>query len=83
MTKKVKVRRRGHTRVSSKHQVTLPVAALAQAHIGVGDELRVEVEGDGSLRLIRAVDPLEALIGSMPGLERATNLQALRDEWER
>jgi len=69
--------------VSSKHQVTLPVAALAEAHIGVGDELRVEVVGDGTLRLIRDVDPLEALIGSAPGLSAATNLQKLRDEWQR
>jgi hypothetical protein len=28
-------------------------------------------------------DSLEALIGSAPGLSAATDLQALRDEWER
>lgn len=76
-------RRRGTTRVSSKNQVTLPVAALAAARLAVGDVVRVEVVAEGVLRLVRDEDPLERLIGSMPGLERLTDLQALRDEWER
>jgi bifunctional DNA-binding transcriptional regulator/antitoxin component of YhaV-PrlF toxin-antitoxin module len=76
-------RRRGVTRVSSKNQVTLPVAALAAAHLGPGDSIRVEVIADGVLQLVREHDPMAALIGSMPGLSAATNLEALRDEWER
>ena len=83
MVVKVKVRRKGVTRVSSKNQITLPVAALAAAHLGPGDRIRVEVVADGVLRLVREHDPLAALIGSMPGLSAAVDLDALRDEWER
>lgn len=82
MAEKVK-RRRGHTRISRKHQVTLPVAALREARVGPGDELQVDVLGDGEIKLTRFRDPLEELIGSAPGLSAATDLEALRDEWER
>ena len=73
----------GYTKVSRKNQVTLPVAVLRQAHIAQGEELRVEVDGDGRVLLLRETDPLERYIGSMPGLSVATDLEALRDEWER
>jgi bifunctional DNA-binding transcriptional regulator/antitoxin component of YhaV-PrlF toxin-antitoxin module len=69
--------------VSSKHQVTLPVAALAEAHISTGDEILVEVEGDGRITLVRERSRFDSWIGSMPGLSAATDLEALRDEWER
>ena len=75
------------TKVSSKNQVTLPVAALAAAHVKSGDILQVEVEGDGVLRLVRYRDPrldlLEEIIGSAPGISAAANLEELRNEWER
>jgi len=82
MATEVKLRR-GVTRLSRKNQVTLPVAALREAHIKPGDELRVSVDGRGRLVLIPVEDPLEALIGSAPGLSAATQLEMLRDEWER
>jgi bifunctional DNA-binding transcriptional regulator/antitoxin component of YhaV-PrlF toxin-antitoxin module len=82
MATKVKDRR-GLTRVSRKNQVTLPVAALRQAHVQPGDELRVTVDEQGRLVLTPVEDPLEALIGSVPGLSAATDLEALRDEWAR
>lgn len=80
---KVRRRRRGITRLSSKHQVTLPVAALAAAGLGVGDELRVEADGTGRLLLVRETDPLDDLIGAGVGQEAELDLQELRDEWER
>jgi bifunctional DNA-binding transcriptional regulator/antitoxin component of YhaV-PrlF toxin-antitoxin module len=76
-------RERGVTRLSRKHQVTLPVEALRQAHIEPGDQLRVTVDEQGRLVLTPVADPLEELIGSAPGLSAATNLERLRDEWER
>jgi bifunctional DNA-binding transcriptional regulator/antitoxin component of YhaV-PrlF toxin-antitoxin module len=82
MAPKVK-RWRGTTRVSSKHQVTIPVDALNEAQLAPGDELRVSADGRGRLILTVIIDPLEALIGSAPGLAAETDLQALRDEWER
>jgi bifunctional DNA-binding transcriptional regulator/antitoxin component of YhaV-PrlF toxin-antitoxin module len=80
---KVKRRRPGHTRLSRKNQVTIPVDALAEAHVRPGDELRVMADGRGRLVLIVVDDPLEALIGSEPGLTAATDLERLRDEWAR
>jgi bifunctional DNA-binding transcriptional regulator/antitoxin component of YhaV-PrlF toxin-antitoxin module len=78
---------RRRSKLSSKNQVTLPVAALAAAHIKSGDELQVEVVGDGVLRLVRYRDPrldlLNEIIGSAPGISAAANLEELRDEWER
>lgn len=75
------------TKVSSKNQVTLPVAALAAAHVRSGDVLRVEVEGDGVVRLVRHRDPrldlLDEIAGSAPGMSAAANLEELRNEWER
>jgi bifunctional DNA-binding transcriptional regulator/antitoxin component of YhaV-PrlF toxin-antitoxin module len=73
----------GYTRVSRKHQVTLPVDALAEAHVQPGDQLRVVADGRGRLVLTIVDDPLEALIGSAPGLSAATDLEELRGEWER
>lgn len=82
MDEKVKDRRRS-TRVSSKNQVTLPVAALRAAHVASGDELRVEVDGDGRLLLIRVSDPLDQVIGAFPGISAAADVDAERDGWER
>jgi len=69
--------------VSSKHQVTLPIAALTEAGISAGDELRVEVDRRGSIRLTAETDRVEAVRGAFPGLSAATDLERLRDEWER
>jgi hypothetical protein len=63
--------------------VTLPVAVLAESRVGPGDNLLVEVAGDGRIVLMRERDPIEEIIGSAPGLSAATDLQSLRDEWER
>ena len=71
------------TKVSSKNQITLPVAALTAAKVKAGDVLRVEVVAEGVFRLVRQEDPVLALIGSAPGLSAATDLEELRNEWER
>lgn len=75
------------TRVSRKNQVTLPVSVLGATHIGSGDVLRVEPEDDGVIRLVRIRDPflsaLDRWAGSAPGLAEATDLEELRNEWDR
>lgn len=84
MAQEVKARRAPRTtRVSSKNQVTLPVAVLAASRIGAGDDVRVESAGDGRIMIVREHDPIEEIIGAAPGLTGATDLQALRDEWQR
>ena len=81
MTNRVKKRKRGYTRVSAKHQVTLPVATLRDAGISTGDTLRAEVRGPGEVVLIRDEDPLDRFAGSLTGAYQPGELDGLRDEW--
>lgn len=81
MSEKVKIYRSRTTRVSSKHQVTLPVAALREAGIAVADVLDVTVKR-GRIVLTRAPDRLEQLFGSLEGVWVRQDIEDLRDEWE-
>ena len=81
MSGRVKHRRRGHTRVSAKNQVTLPVEALRQAGIRTGDTLRAEVRGPGEVVLVRDDDPIERYAGGLTGTYAQDELDELRDEW--
>jgi bifunctional DNA-binding transcriptional regulator/antitoxin component of YhaV-PrlF toxin-antitoxin module len=82
MTERVKQRRRGYTRVSAKHQVTLPVEALRGAGLRTGDALRAEVIGPGEVLLIRDADPVIQFAGALTGVFEPGDLDALRDEWD-
>jgi antitoxin component of MazEF toxin-antitoxin module len=61
----------------------VPVAILDEVHLGPGDEVDFTPDGDGRFIVTRRRDPLEELIGSAPGLSEATDLESLRNEWER
>jgi bifunctional DNA-binding transcriptional regulator/antitoxin component of YhaV-PrlF toxin-antitoxin module len=74
-------RRRGRTTISSKHQVTLPVEALARAGLATGDRLAVEVGGPGELVLRRVADPIGRFGGALTGVYEPGELDRLRDEW--
>jgi len=72
-------RRRGHTRISRKHQVTIPVDVLREAGLKPGDELQVETDGAGRIRLVRTDDVIARYAGTFsypPGY-----LDRLRSEW--
>lgn len=75
-------RRRGYTRVSAKHQVTLPVDALQRAGIRTGDRLRAEVRGPGEVLLVRDVDPVEQFSGMLTDVYPVGVLHELRREWD-
>ena len=81
------VKRGRTTKISSKNQITLPVAALRAAGVGPGDVLRVEVEADGVFRLVRERDPwwelFDKLVGSNRPITTREELEEMRDEWER
>ncbi|HEY5433964.1 MAG TPA: hypothetical protein VIK13_01910 [Candidatus Limnocylindrales bacterium] len=82
MTARVKNRRRGYTRVSAKHRVTLPVATLREAGIRTGDTLRAEVHRPGEVVLIRDTDPLDRFAGALTGVYEPGELDELRDGWD-
>lgn len=69
------------TRVSSKHQITIPVEALRAAGLREGDRLEVTATGPGRVVVERTRDVLEDLAGSMSGVWGDGALDALRDEW--
>ena len=75
-------RRRGFTRVSPRHRVTIPVEALSRAGVQVGDPLRVEARANGEIVLTREANPLERYAGSLTGLYPPGEFEHLRSEWD-
>ena len=81
-------RRAGHTRLSRKHQVTIPAAVVAQTGAEVGTEFRVDAEPGGRIvlspvedlrsRRLRAID---ATAGSLADVWEPDDLERLRAEW--
>lgn len=85
MSDEVKQRRRrpGITRLSRKHQATIPVAVLAEAGIQAGEPLRVEALGPGRIILTRADESMEDLLGALGrDVYPEDYLQELRAEWD-
>ncbi len=74
-------RRRGHTRVSRQHQVTLPVDAMRGAGLRPGDRVKATSPAPGVVVLEREYDPVEALAGDLTGVYETGQLDRLRDEW--
>ncbi|MGH7191817.1 MAG: AbrB/MazE/SpoVT family DNA-binding domain-containing protein [Acetobacteraceae bacterium] len=83
-------RRKGFTRLSSKRQITLPLAVVERAGIRTGEELAVEVDDQGRVIVSRSRAEsvgdrrrraLERVAGSLPNVWPAGALEALRDEW--
>ena len=80
--KEVKNRRRGASRVSAKHQVTIPADALRAAGLQVGERLVAHADGPGRVVFEREVDVLAELAGALTGVYEADELARLRDEWD-
>jgi len=76
-----KKRPRGHTRISRKHQVTIPVGALRKSGLGPGDDLQIEAAGAGRIVLVRAVDAIARHAGRLTGVYSKDYLKRLRREW--
>ena len=78
--KEVKNRRRGTSRISAKHQITIPADALRGAGLGVGERVIARVEAPGRIVLEREEDVVEAYAGTLTGTWETDELDRLRDE---
>ncbi len=70
------------SKVSSKHQVTIPVRILHEAGLAAGDEVVVRSGGLGRIEIERANDLVRRYAGSLPaGTYPPGYLNGLRGEW--
>ncbi len=78
MAKKVK----NQTKVSSKHQVTIPAGAFRTAGFEPGDTLKVEAEGAGRVVLTRIDELVDRYSGCLEtGGELRGRVEGLQEEW--
>ena len=70
-------------RISSKNQITIPVAALKEAGLDVGDQVIVEPLEDGELRVRRGAITFESAFGVLTGTYPPGYLERLDAEDER
>jgi AbrB family looped-hinge helix DNA binding protein len=69
-------------KISSKHQVTVPVAALEEAGLQAGDRVVVEALGEGEVRIRRGVVTFESAFGALTGAYPPGYLERLDAEDE-
>lgn len=79
--KKVRNRHRGFTRITAKHQATIPVDALREAGLKIGDEVRVVAAGRGRVLLELDENIVDRHAGRLPAVYAPGELDELRDEW--
>lgn len=67
-------------KISSKHQVTLPVETLASAGLKAGDEVTIAAYGPDTIVVRRATRDVDAALGIFDGLFEPGYLDRLRSE---
>lgn len=67
-------------RISSKHQVTLPVESLRVTGLKPGDQVRIEPEGPDRIVVYRAESDASRALGVFDGLYEPGYLDRLRAE---
>jgi antitoxin component of MazEF toxin-antitoxin module len=67
-------------RISTKNQITIPVAALAEAGLHAGERVTIEPAGDGELRIRRSTATFEDAFGALTGTYPAGFLDQLNAE---
>lgn len=87
MDQRVKLRRKGFTRLSTKRQVTLPIRVVEELNLHPGDELRVEADGDrivlsrAATTAARRLHAIHEVAGTVTGVWKRGDLERLRSEW--
>ena len=79
---KVKERRRGASKISSKNQITIPAEALRSAGLEVGDRVVAHADGAGRVILEREHDVVAEFAGALTGAYLPRELDELRSEWD-
>ena len=69
-------------KISSKHQVTIPLDAMRQAGLKAGERVVVHADGAGRIVFERADDVLGDAAGRLTGVYPSGGLDSLRDEWD-
>lgn len=69
-------------KISAKHQITIPIAAVTAAGLRTGDRMRAVPKGRGRVLLVREGDPITRHAGALTGVYRRDELAELRDEWD-
>ena len=54
-------------RISTKHQVTVPVTTLEEAGLRAGDQVVIEALGEGEVRIRRRALTFESAFGALTG----------------
>jgi bifunctional DNA-binding transcriptional regulator/antitoxin component of YhaV-PrlF toxin-antitoxin module len=70
------------SRISSRHQVTIPPDALRAAGLAVGERVVARADGPGRVVLEREGDILAEFAGSLTGVFDRDEFRAVRDEWD-
>ena len=81
-----KVKGRNGSKISTQHQITLPVAELRAAGLSAGQRVVARADGPGRIVLERVDDVLARYRGTFSGLfadaDDVPGLEELRDEWD-
>ncbi|SHF08495.1 hypothetical protein SAMN02745225_02398 [Ferrithrix thermotolerans DSM 19514] len=70
------------TKISQKHQVTIPIDAMRIAGLEVGERVIARADGPGRVVLEREEDVISSFSGSMTGIFEHEMLERLRNEWD-
>jgi bifunctional DNA-binding transcriptional regulator/antitoxin component of YhaV-PrlF toxin-antitoxin module len=75
-------RKPGESRISSKHQITIPSDPFREAGLQEGDVVTVKAHGPGRVLIARVEDFVEEYAGCLStGGELGRAVRRLREEW--
>lgn len=73
----------GRSRVSGKHQITIPIGAFSEAGLREGDVVQVRADGRGRVVIARMDDLVDEYAGCLStGGQLGAAVRGLRQEWD-